>query len=193
MTIEKVELVDNDFSIEHIFDSPENENLVSDFKALNEAQGLEDYLEYQASNDENELNARTYLVKDKATSELDGYFTLRSGLITVQSYHESFDTIPAVELSNLAINGIYRENHRDKKRLSLLFLRQFILPIAKTMSMSKYVGVRSLYIYALPDEKLIEHYEKLGFSRLPKKQEKFVQNHVKPKYDEDCIFMFQNL
>lgn len=191
MTIKKVELEDSDFSIEHIFDSPENKNLISDFKALNAAQGLEDYLKYQASNDENELNARTYLVKDKATFELAGYFTLRSGLITVQSYHESFDTIPAVELSNLAINGIYRENHLDKKRLSLLFLRQFILPIAKTMS--KYVGVRSLYIYALPDEKLIEHYEKLGFSRLPKKQEKFVQNHVKPKYDEDCIFMFQNL
>lgn len=191
MTIEKVEFEDNDFSIEHIFDSPENENLISDFKALNEAQGLEDYLKHQASNDENELNARTYLVKDKSTSELAGYFTLRSGLITIQAYHESFYTIPAVELSNLAINGIYRENHRDKKRLSLLFLIQFILPIAKTMS--KYVGVKSLYIYALPDEKLIEHYAKLGFSRLPKNQEKFVQNHVKPKYDEGCIFMFQNL
>lgn len=43
------------------------------------------------------------------------------------------------------------------------------------------------------DEKLIEHYTKLGFTRLPKKQEKFVQNHVKPKYDEGCVFMFQNL
>ncbi len=43
------------------------------------------------------------------------------------------------------------------------------------------------------DEKLIEHYATFGFTRLPKKQEKFVQNHIKPKYDENCVFMFQNL
>ena len=40
---------------------------------------------------------------------------------------------------------------------------------------------------------LIEHYGKMGFSRLPPKQERFVQHHVKPKYDEDCIFMYQVL
>ncbi len=31
----------------------------------------------------------------------------------------------------------------------------------------------------------------MGFSRLPEHQEKFVQRHVKPKYDEGCIFMYQ--
>lgn len=137
------------------------------------------------------MSAKTYLVKDKFTGELAGYFSLRSGLITIQSYQESFDTIPAVELSNLAINGEYSEKHKDKKRLSFVFLRIFIIPICQAMS--KYIGLASLYIYALPDEKLIEHYTKLGFTRLPKKQEKFVQNHIKPKYDEDCVFMFQNL
>ena len=30
-------------------------------------------------------------------------------------------------------------------------------------------------------------------SVLKKEQEKFVQNHVKPKYDEGCIFMYQPL
>lgn len=191
MTIGKVEFNDASFFIEHILDSLENESLIFDFKALNNAQGLEDYLKNQAANDEKELNARTYLVKDKITKELVGYFTLRSRLITIQAYHEDFDTIPAVELSNLAINGKYRQNHPDTHLLGFLFLKRFILPIAQTMS--KYIGLKSLYIYALPDEKLIEHYEKMGFMRLPKKQEKFVQNHVKPKYDEDCIFMFQNL
>lgn len=48
-------------------------------------------------------------------------------------------------------------------------------------------------IYALPEERLMNHYKKMGFSRLPEAQEKFVQNHVKPKYDEDCIFMYQPL
>lgn len=67
----------------------------------------------------------------------------------------------------------------------------FVLPIVKCMA--KYIGVNSLYIYALPEQKLIEHYGKMGFSRLPPKQERFVQHHVKPKYDEGCIFMYQVL
>lgn len=191
MRIEPEIIDDNNFFIEHLFDSDENENLIADFKALNGAKGLENYLKYQALKDEESMNARTYLVKDKSTKELAGYFSLRSGLITIQVYHESFDTIPAVELSNLAINGEYRERHKDKKRLSYVFLQSFILPLAQTIS--RYAGTASLYVYALPDEKLIEHYTKLGFSRLPRKQEKFVQNHIKPKYDEGCVFMFQNL
>ena len=191
MIIEFAEIDNEFFSVEHIFDSAENESLIFGFKALNGAQGLENYLKYQAAEDERTMSAKTYLVKDKFTGELAGYFSLRSGLITIQSYQESFDTIPAVELSNLAINGEYSEKHKDKKRLSFVFLRIFIIPICQAMS--KYIGLASLYIYALPDEKLIEHYTKLGFTRLPKKQEKFVQNHIKPKYDEDCVFMFQNL
>lgn len=180
-----------EYSVEHLFDSDENERLVSKFEALNGAQGLEDYLKIQAASDEKSLIARTYLIKDKATGELAGYFSLRSGLITIQAYHEEFETIPAIELANFAINGKYRKTHPDTPLLGFLFLKRFILPLADAMS--RYIGVSSLYIYALPDEKLIEHYERMGFTRLPKKQEKFVQNHVKPKYDEGCIFMFQNL
>ena len=33
----------------------------------------------------------------------------------------------------------------------------------------------------------------LGFSRLPPEKESFVYGHVKPKYDQDCIFMYQPL
>lgn len=179
------------YSVEHLFDSDENERLVSEFEALNGAQGLEDYLKIQAASDEKSLSARTYLVKDKGTKELAGYFSLRSGLITIQAYHEEFETIPAIELANFAVNKIYRKNHPDISMLGGYILKSFILPLADAMS--RYIGMSSLYIYALPDEKLIEHYERMGFTRLPKKQEKFVQNHVKPKYDEGCIFMFQNL
>ena len=117
MKIESVTIENEIFYIEHLSDSIEDVRLVSDFKALNGAKGLENYLKYQALDDEKSRNARTYLVKDKLTDELAGYFSLRSGLITIQAYQESFDTIPAVELSNLAINGEYRENHKDKKHL----------------------------------------------------------------------------
>lgn len=54
-------------------------------------------------------------------------------------------------------------------------------------------GVAALYIYALPEPRLIEHYQKLGFRRLAPEKEKFVHRHVKPKYDDGCIFMYQML
>lgn len=191
MIVEFSVLDTDDFTVEHIFDSPENQELISDFCALNGAEGLENYLKIQSFDDEENLCARTYLVKDKITKELAGYFTLRSGLITIQAYHESFDTIPAVELSNFAMNKNYRNNHPETAKMGAFILKRFIIPLAKIMS--RYIGIRTLYIYALPDEKLIEHYTTLGFTRLSKKQEKFVQNHIKPKYDENCVFMFQNL
>ena len=145
----------------------------------------------KASSDEENLYARIYLIKDSVTVELAAYFSLRSGLITVQAYHETFDTIPAVEFSNFAVNKNYWNNHPATSMFGAFILKKFILPLAQMMS--RCIGISSLYIYALPDEKLIEHYTKLGFTRLSKKQEKFVQNHVKPKYDEGCVFMFQNL
>lgn len=191
MIVEFSILDTEDFTIEHIFDSSENEKLISEFSALNGAEGLENYLKNQASSDEENLYARTYLIKDSVTGELAAYFSLRSGLITVQAYHETFDTIPAVELSNFAVNKNYRNNHPETSMFGAFILKKFILPLAQMMS--RYIGTSSLYIYALPDEKLIEHYTNLGFTRLSKKQEKFVQNHVKPKYDEGCVFMFQNL
>lgn len=50
-----------------------------------------------------------------------------------------------------------------------------------------------LCIYALPISKLLEYYEKLGFARLDEEREAFVYSHVKPKYDKDCIFMYQSI
>lgn len=179
------------FTIEHLLDSSENPDLVNNFSVGNEASGLELYLKNQAAFDEKEKLCRTYLVKDKATHELAGYFSLRTGLITLQVYENSFDSIPAIELANFAMNANYRKKHPEVTKLGFYIFRSFILPLANAMS--SYIGVNSLYIYSLPIEKLIKHYKTMGFSRLPKEQEKFVQNHVKPKYDEGCIFMYQNL
>ena len=93
-----------DFYIEHLTDTLENLEQISKFSALNEAFGLENYLRNQALQDETAFSSRTYLLKDKITKELAAYFSLRSGLITVQAFHEAFDTIPALELANFAIN-----------------------------------------------------------------------------------------
>lgn len=178
-----------DFTIEHLFDSPENQDLIANFQATNDAAGLEDYLKIQSVEDEENNCSRTYLVKDALSGELVAYFSLRTGLITIQVQDDSFDSVPAIELANFAINKLYKDSHPEAQKLGFYTFKKFVLPIVQRMSV--YVGVSALYIYALPEEKLIEHYHTMGFSRLPEHQEKFVQRHVKPKYDEGCIFMYQ--
>lgn len=179
------------FSVEHLFESPENQVLIEKFNVSNDALGLEVYLKEQSVVDETNKMSRTYLVKDKVTGELVGYFSLKTGLITLQVFKDAFESIPAIELANFAVNEAYRRNHPGIKRIGYYIFLSFIRPLAE--SVGKYIGVNALYIYALPQEKLIEHYRTMGFSRLPPEQEAFVQNHVKPKYDENCIFMYQTL
>ncbi|WP_294115863.1 hypothetical protein [uncultured Fibrobacter sp.] len=178
-----------DFSVEHLFDSPENLDLIAKFQATNGAAGLECYLKNQSVEDEENNCSRTYLVKDILTAELVAYFSLKTGLITVQLKGENFDSVPAIELANFAINKRYKDSHPETQKLGFYTFKKFILPIVQRMSV--YVGVNAIYIYALPEERLINHYRTMGFERLPEQQEKFVQCHVKPKYDEGCIFMYQ--
>ncbi|MBQ6781952.1 MAG: hypothetical protein IJP62_12115 [Treponema sp.] len=179
------------FSVEHLFDSDENAGLIADFEAGNDAFGLENYLKFQSAQDEESNNSRTYLVKDILTGDLVGYFSLRTGLITIQVQGDGFDSFPAIELANFAVNKKYKDEHPDYVRLGAYIFNNFVFPIVNCLA--KYVGVNSLYIYALPENKLLSYYEKLGFTRLPEEQEKFVQRHVKPKYDEGCVFMYQTL
>ena len=91
---------------------------------------------------------------------------------------------------------IKKEHKKDRQLLreaTRKWLLNFLSLIHTRDCLAKYVGVNSLYIYALPETRLIEYYKKLGFTRLPKKQEQFVQYHVKPQYDEGCVFMYQTL
>lgn len=182
---------DDDFIVEHLFDSPENASLICSFSVGNDAMGLEIFLKDVAPKEESEKQTRTYLIKDKFTGEIACYFSLRTGLVTLQIENDAFDSLSAIELSNFAMNQVYKTNHPNVKKGGAYFFKRFILPLANFVS--EYIGVSTLYIYALPEERLIEHYRKMGFSRLPEEQEKFVQNHVKPKYDEGCIFMYQPL
>lgn len=182
------------FYYEHLFDNPNNLEQIKNF-AIRERSGfgLELYLKETAAFDEEHLLNSTYLVKDKKSHDIVGYFSLKTGLFTVESptIEGYFDTIPSVELSNFAVNALYRANHPEVKQIGEILFKSFILPTVQHIQ--NFVAVKALYIYALPEDKLISHYQKLGFSRLDDEEEKFVHSHVKPKYDADCIFMYQIL
>ena len=178
------------FYYEHLFDSSDNLHLIQDFCVSNSSgTGLERYIKELAESDEQDGSARTYLVKDKFTHELVAYFSLKTGLFTIDADNGYFYSISAVELSNFAVNSSYRENHPDAKNLGSTVFAEFILPLVKYLR--TFVGLQAIYIYALPQDKLIEHYKTMGFNRLDEEDEKFVHQHVKPKYDDGCIFMYQ--
>ena len=191
MKVDALNLNTEHFVIEHLLDSPGNRQLIENFVAPNNARGLESYLKSQAENDENNNGSRTFLIKDAATGKLACYFSLRTGLIAVQRDDGLFDTIPAIELANLAVNDAYRREESKIAKIGFHVFDRFILPIVRNIA--DLIGVQCLYIYALPKERLIQYYASLGFMRLPSEDEAFVHSHVKPAYDRGCIFMYQGI
>ena len=75
------------FCITNIFfDSSDNLRLIQDFCISNSSgAGLERYIKELAESDEQDGSARTYLVKDKFTHELVAYFSLKTGLFTIDA------------------------------------------------------------------------------------------------------------
>ncbi|MBR0458633.1 MAG: hypothetical protein IJJ26_05315, partial [Victivallales bacterium] len=101
-----------------------------------------------------------------------------------------FDTLPGVEVANLALNNTYTQKYQMKGLGDVIFsslIVPFIQKHAETL------GICMIYLFALPYENLIKTYEKYGFHRLPQKEEEQLHNRIKPTYDESCIFMYQLL
>lgn len=69
------------FTYEHLNSSPVNEILIQDFSIKNPAgQNLARFLKELAPHNESTNADRTYLIKDKVTKEIVGFFALRNGL-----------------------------------------------------------------------------------------------------------------
>ncbi len=152
-------------------DADENINLIKTFSVKeNPGEGLEKYLKNNSVIDEENSLARTYLIKDKRSKELAAYFSLRSGLFTISASEDFFYAILAIELAHFAVNENYRKNHLEVLEIGKTVFLEFILPYVDFMK--SLVGIKALYIYALPEAKLITHYEKFGFHRLNSEKRK---------------------
>lgn len=167
---------------------------LSDFKVNPDGYGLEVYLKEYALLDEKSGMARTYLIVTPRTRVIAGYFTLRTGLITVsRGLFKGFDTYTGIELANFAVNENYKkmEIYDNIPQLGLYIFSNFIFPLV--VNISSYVGAGYLYIFSLPKNKLMAHYQKMGFMCTSEKASQFVYSHVKPVYDKGCKFMFQKI
>lgn len=162
-----------------------------------EAKNLEVYLKNHALSDEVTGNARTYIVRERYSKEIVGYFSLKAGFVSTNEQPKSlfkneFDCEPGIELSNFAVNSKYINDHPLSRNIGLYVFRYFIIPIVEMTA--AIVGIRYLYIFALPYEKLIKTYEdKYGFERADMIQETKIHRRIRPRYDDECVFMFQRI
>ena len=132
------------------------------------------------------------------TDEIVGYFSLKAGLISLKEMVEltvdgnkvSFETFPGIELSAFAVNDRYLDKYRESKGYGTIIFGDFIIPFVKQIQ--KHIGVKVLYIFALPEHKLIETYEsKYNFKRLDRVDEDKLHKRLKPRFDDGCVFMYQ--
>lgn len=154
--------------------------------------GLVLYLQRCALPDEEASVMRTYLVRDVDTDELVGYFSLKAGLVSTDEVLTTdgagFDTLPGIELANFAINGRYRRVHPATKGCEYMVYDELVSEVIAAAA--KIVGVAVIYIFSLPDERVVANYGCYGFRRLSPEAESALHRRLKPRYDEGCVFMY---
>lgn len=181
------------FYCEHLSDDAGIKTLLQQFVVKKETgAGLVNYLQNHALEEEKADEMRTYLVRDKISNEIIGYFSLKAGMVSINEQRgfvkNEFDCVPGIELANFAVNDLYKEAH-EIQGLGTLIFSYFIIPIVQKVA--KQIGIKMLYIFALPYPHLIHYYESLHFRRLSADEERYVHKRIKPRYDAHCIFMCQ--
>ena len=188
------------FYCEHLFDRKDIiEELKKNFYIYHESgKGLEIFVKEHSANEESRNENRTYIVRDKENDEIAGYFSLKAGLFSIRELSApgyagsvvQFDTLPGVELSEFAVNQKYTFSHPKKKGCGIIMFLGLIIPIVKKVQEA--IGVKVLYIFALPQQRLLDTYtNEYGFKRLDKIDEENLHNRIKPRFDYGCIFMYQ--
>ena len=157
-----------------------------------EGVGLVDYLQRLAFPDEDAGFMRTYLVRDNDSDELAAYFSLKAGLAsqgeTSEGGRTKFDTVPGIELANFAVNGAFLRAHPKAKGLGEAVFQELVREAVRRAG--EIVGVALIYLFSLPDERVIANYGRYGFSRLPAGDEERLHARLKPRYDDSCVFMY---
>ena len=191
-------LSDGDYYCNHI--TAEDKDDIKGF-LVERAYGLEYYIKNDAWVDELNGSMRTYIVRDENTDELVGYFSLKAGMVSLNEHVEIdeesgmerlyFDTLPGIEIADFAVNDCYKRNNGVSGTGVVIFY-DFIYKIVTEIA--KGIGVKCLYIFALPYDSLVERYRKYyHFERLDDKSEDELHKRLKPRYDRSCIFMYQVL
>ena len=163
--------------------------------------GLVNYLQGQAFHDNSYNVQKIYIVRDKETDELVAYFGLRTGLISTNEQDilvngekvALFDVISGIELAEFAVNGVYLENHKERKGCGEIIFINFVLPIARKVT--EYVGAEIIYGFSVDTNgRLLEKYlTDYSFKRLDPASEKKLEKRLRSRFDKGCTFIYQRL
>ena len=195
-------LSDGDYYCDHIKETDLED--IKDFTVRDPdiAGNLATFIKEWAWDDENEGLMRTYIVRDQVTDEIVGYFAIKAAMMSVNERKKVdrrtgkkriyFDTMPGIEIANFAVNETYIEHNEEVRGIGVLIFYEFIYKIVT--GIAEMLGVKYLFIYALPYDTLIQRYMKYyHFRRLPVALEQKLHKRIKPEYDDDCVFMYQKL
>lgn len=185
-------LKDECYSCTH-FSLGDRDEVIKNFKSRDDAKGLENYLKEYAYEDEKDHNMRTYIVRYIKTGEIVAYFSLKAGLISIGKSRKkaSIITYPGAEVANYSMNQNFIDKYPSAKGEGVDIFRTFVVPLIREVAES--IGLKIIYIFSLPEEKVINNYYKYDFRRLESRYEKELHRRIKPGYDKNCIFMYQIL
>lgn len=82
----------------------------------------------------------------------------------------------------------YINKYPYQKGVGYVIFKKFILPMI--YEAGKYIGIKMVYIFALPYDRLMNRYRRYGFRRLSETEENDLHRRLKPRYDESCKFMY---
>lgn len=133
---------------------------VDSFECGVENDPLTNFLKDDAFKD-NKMNlTKTYLIEDKASSKIIGYYSLRTngvGYIDKKQHNKIF-AIPVIEMSEFAIDFAYQG-----KGIGTNVFNYFVISHAKEIL--SIVGCQAILVYAFHPN-AIHFYKKLGFYEL---------------------------
>ena len=99
---------------------------IQKFSLKKETSGyLEHYLKDDAIKDEIDNTMRTYVVLDSDTEEIVGYFSLKTNIIAIDD-GKRYDSLPAIEMANFAVNDNYKLAHNDASGLGKMIVSDFV-------------------------------------------------------------------
>lgn len=159
---------------------------------------LENYIRYKAVQDQISGQNCTYVVYDRILNCIMAYFSLKAGSVRLYDFYEkenNMQLLPGIELSMFAVNDMYigyagiKRKRTARVGVGEYVYKKYALSIVKDVANK--IGVNILYLFALPDDKLVSYYEhKLGF-HLPETQNGKRCKPFVPTFDEGCVFMYQ--
>lgn len=146
-------------------------------------QPLDTFLQSHSFSYDEECEGNTFLIMDKESKGVIGFYTLKCNAFQVRGNgEEKISSISTIELARFAIN----HNLQCKGWGTVIFC-EVILP--KIQKIKELAAVKCIMLFVEPDDRrVIKFYEELGFKIVDDE----VQSYIEP-FNEGCNLMCMSL